>query len=238
MAQILIITGVAIFGILGSVHLYFTFFTNKFDPHDLSMKNAMMLRFSILTIAITGLLNPAMPLLASEVDQSKEKMLAQEARALIKTYAGQLKSALSQSIKKDGAIAAINVCARMSPKISFKLSEDSSWTINRTSLKPRNSANEPDAWEQSVMEKFLKQQQNGEVLHSIEHFELTENDTIFRYMKAIPTGQLCLTCHGTNIASDLKEAIAVYYPDDKATDFKMGDMRGAFTLQKDLTEKE
>ncbi len=41
MAQILIITGAAIFGILGSVHLIYTFFTNKFDPYDLSAKDAM-----------------------------------------------------------------------------------------------------------------------------------------------------------------------------------------------------
>lgn len=186
--------------------------------------------------ASAGLLNMTTPLLASETKPSNEAHLAQEARGMIKNYAGQLKSALTQAIKKDGAIAAIGVCARLSPEISYYLSEDSPWTINRTSLKVRNSASEPDAWELAVMEDFLKRQQNGEELKSIDHFELTEKGTSFRYMKAIPTAHLCLICHGENIAPDLKKQIADYYPDDRATGFKLGDMRGAFTLQKDLTE--
>lgn len=176
------------------------------------------------------------PLFASETSQPDTKALVQEARTLIKDYAGQLKAALVQSMKKDGAVAAIDVCARKSPEISFKLSEDNPWTISRTSLKTRNSGSKPDAWEQSIMESFLKRQQNGEDLKAIDHYELTEKGTLFRYMKAIPTDSICLTCHGNDISPDIKKQIAKYYPDDKATGFKAGDMRGAFILQKDLSE--
>lgn len=49
MAQVLIITGAAIFGFLGTVHLLYTFFTNKFDPYDLSVKDAMIGTSPILT---------------------------------------------------------------------------------------------------------------------------------------------------------------------------------------------
>lgn len=49
MAQNLIIIGAAIFGILGSIHLFYTFFTNKFDPYDLSVKQAMMSTSPILS---------------------------------------------------------------------------------------------------------------------------------------------------------------------------------------------
>ncbi len=49
MAQILIITGAAIFGLLGTVHLIYTFFTNKFDPYDLSAKDAMQGTSLVLT---------------------------------------------------------------------------------------------------------------------------------------------------------------------------------------------
>lgn len=41
MAQILIITGAAIYGLLGSLHLFYTLFSDKFDPHDLAVKEAM-----------------------------------------------------------------------------------------------------------------------------------------------------------------------------------------------------
>ncbi len=39
--QILLITGAAIFGILGTLHLYYTFFTNKFTTRDRKVVEAM-----------------------------------------------------------------------------------------------------------------------------------------------------------------------------------------------------
>ncbi|MCG9760892.1 MULTISPECIES: LIC_13387 family protein [Pseudoalteromonas] len=41
MDQILIIIGVSIFGALGSIHLVYTFFTEKFNPHDAAVVAAM-----------------------------------------------------------------------------------------------------------------------------------------------------------------------------------------------------
>jgi len=41
MAQVLLITGSLIFGTLGSIHLFYTFFTHKFDPRDIDVKYAM-----------------------------------------------------------------------------------------------------------------------------------------------------------------------------------------------------
>ncbi|WP_339863618.1 LIC_13387 family protein [Paremcibacter congregatus] len=41
MSQILLIIGAGIFGLLGSLHLIYTFFTPKFDSHDPAIKAAM-----------------------------------------------------------------------------------------------------------------------------------------------------------------------------------------------------
>ena len=49
MAQILIITGAAIFGILGAIHLLYTFFTNNFDAYDSSVSEAMKTSSLVLT---------------------------------------------------------------------------------------------------------------------------------------------------------------------------------------------
>ena len=49
MAQILLIIGASIFGILGTVHLLYTFFTNKFEAHDSSVTEAMKRTSPILT---------------------------------------------------------------------------------------------------------------------------------------------------------------------------------------------
>ena len=53
-------------------------------------------------------------------------------------------------------------------------------------------------------------------------------------MKAIPTGKLCTKCHGTELKPEVKAKLAEFYPDDKATGFNKGDLRGAFVVTKDL----
>ena len=64
----------------------------------------------------------------------------------------------------------------------------------------------------------------------------TEDGT-FRYMKAIPTGGVCLACHGEKIAQPIAAKLDSLYPDDQARGFKQGELRGAFTLSKKLQEK-
>ena len=49
-------------------------------------------------------------------------------------------------------------------------------------------------------------------------------------MKAIPTGKPCLTCHGAEIKSNIVAKINELYPYDKAKNFKVGDIRGAFSV--------
>jgi len=54
----------------------------------------------------------------------------------------------------------------------------------------------------------------------------------FRCTKAIPTAaEPCLTCHGSGLDPALKPEIErLLYPDDQATSFKAGELRGAFTV--------
>jgi hypothetical protein len=56
----------------------------------------------------------------------------------------------------------------------------------------------------------------------------------FRFMKAIPTGEVCLACHGSSIAPAIAATLDEAYPDDQARGYKLGDVRGAFTLSKPL----
>lgn len=47
--QILLITGATIFGILGTIHLLYTFFTNKFDAFDQTVTDSMRDTSPVLT---------------------------------------------------------------------------------------------------------------------------------------------------------------------------------------------
>jgi hypothetical protein len=47
--QILIVLGAAVFGLLGAMHLFYTFFTNKFDARDPTASAAMKATSPVLT---------------------------------------------------------------------------------------------------------------------------------------------------------------------------------------------
>ena len=49
MENVLIVVGAAIFGVLGGMHLIYTFFTNKFEAYDSSVTEAMKGTSPILT---------------------------------------------------------------------------------------------------------------------------------------------------------------------------------------------
>jgi hypothetical protein len=49
----------------------------------------------------------------------------------------------------------------------------------------------------------------------------------------IPTGAMCLNCHGTKdgIPADVVSALEEKYPGDQATGFEEGDLRGWFWVE-------
>ncbi|HQF31154.1 MAG TPA: DUF3365 domain-containing protein, partial [Hyphomicrobiales bacterium] len=60
---------------------------------------------------------------------------------------------------------------------------------------------------------------------------------LFRLVKAIPTGEVCLNCHGgAEVKAETAEMLAKYYPEDQARGFTLGQMRGVFTLSREVTD--
>jgi len=160
------------------------------------------------------------------------KQRAQASKAAVQEFMGQLKGELQAAMKSAGPIHAVDVCHKKAPQIASQLSEKYAWDISRTSLQARNPDNQPDAWEQSVLQQFESRKAKGEAVKPMAYFEAVEQNgkPVFRFMKAIPTGEVCLACHGDNIAPALKAKIDELYPADKASGFKQGDIRGAFSI--------
>jgi len=160
----------------------------------------------------------------------------EEARGLVKQFMGELKPALKKGMQKGGPVNAIEVCHTKAPQIAQTLSQKSDWEINRVSLKPRGATAKPDAWEKEVLQKFDQQLTEGVAIQKIEFSQtiIMNGQKQYRYMKAIPTGKLCLNCHGTDIQPSVKKAIGKYYPQDQATGYTKGQIRGAFSFTKTL----
>ena len=129
----------------------------------------------------------------------------------------------SHQTEADKAKAAIR-------ELAVALKTELGLLLSRVSLKNRNPANLPNEWQIAVLEGFEQQKAAGKDISSLVWSETVEIDgkQEFRFMKAIPTGPVCLNCHGTNLSPDVSRILADLYPMDRATGYREGDIRGAF----------
>ena len=189
---------------------------------------------SILVIATS--------LLAATPAWSDDAALAafrDEARTASADFGKRLGGELKKAMGAGGPEAAIGVCKDVAPAISSDLSRQKGWKVSRVSLKARDPLlGLPDAWEQKVLMDFDKRVAGGEKPETLEFAEEVSEPQgkSLRYMKAIPTQELCLTCHGPADAlpEGLRKKLSAEYPHDKATGYAVGQVRGAFTFKKPL----
>lgn len=181
---------------------------------------------------LTVLLAAALPAVGPAAETSDADAV-NRARAAAKDLGERLKGELVAAIKSGGPVTAIQVCNTVAGELADEISKQHELTVGRTSLRVRNAKNAPDAYERKVLEEFLEKASSGADLSKLEHFDLvSENgDKTFRYMKAIPmAAEPCLACHGTELKPEVKAEISRLYPEDQATGFKPGELRGAFTI--------
>jgi hypothetical protein len=159
-------------------------------------------------------------------------------RAAVKEFAASLQGELSTAIKSGGAVNAIEVCKTKAPAIAADISRKHGWKIARTSLRLRNPKNAPDAWEIKVLNDFEARKAKGEDPAQMEYWELilSQRKKEYRYMKAIamPADSPCLTCHGDKIDPAVDARLKALYPQDQATGYQQGDIRGAFTIRQPM----
>lgn len=177
------------------------------------------------------------PAQAVEVNAQDKKALVEEAKGAVQALGGTLKGELQKAMKSGGPINALEVCNTRAPEIAAAVSADKNFQVSRVSLKNRNAEmGKANAWQVRVLEDFETRKKAGEAPAALAYSEVVEQGDRqeFRFMKAIPTGTLCLTCHGTNISPAIQSKLTELYPQDKATGYKEGDLRGAFVVVKSL----
>ena len=157
-----------------------------------------------------------------------------EAKAAIKELAISLKKSLKTVLKGSGPIAAVEYCNIAALDITDRVSLDKGITLKRTSLKVRNIANVASSWERNILNKFEKRKVLGESIGTIDYQEVyldNNNKSFFRYMKAMPTGEVCMTCHGSNIKKPLQIIINELNINNLFFLNSISDIRGAFAIQ-------
>jgi len=170
---------------------------------------------------------------STSIDFDTEK---QRSMAAVKAFATSLQAELKKGLKEGGATNAITVCNTRAGLIAMNVSEKQNLTIKRVSLKNRNPDNVPNEWQKQILENFENRKLRVEPVAELTYADVAETVTgkQFRFMKAIPTKAICITCHGENISSEVKDRLDQLYPNDKARGFRPGDIRGAFVVTRDL----
>ncbi len=180
-----------------------------------------------LTIIITALLLPVSVFADKNMSTDVDTRLI-HSRQAVRMFADALMAELKYALGEGGPGRAIKVCNIEAPQIAKDVSDAHRWQVGRTALRYRNPDNAPDAWEEAVLRQFEQRLAQGEAIKKMEYAEETEAG--YRYMKAIPTKPLCLTCHGDKLNEEVQTTLNEVYPDDNATGFKVGDIRGAFSI--------
>jgi hypothetical protein len=187
------------------------------------------MRFDLMALLMVFMISSVM---ANDHQQDIHK---KEAQQLVQQFVGQLKPQLKKAMQEGGPTLAIESCATRAPTIADALAAESGWTVRRVSLKTRNASRaEPDEWERAVLIKFDQRQTAGELPPTI-NFSETRGD-YYRYMQAQGVEPVCLVCHGEQLSAPVKEILDEYYPDEQATGYSLGQLRGAISLTKPLAQ--
>ena len=152
-----------------------------------------------------------------------------ESNELIQHLAQNLKKTLVNAIKTRGLVGAVEQCNIEAPIISQNISTKN-LKVSRIAIKNRNLKNKANFEQEEVLKFFEQEISLGKSPKNL--FKVLETKDSIQYLKPIVTGNVCLACHGSNVSGDLKAKIKKLYPNDLATGFEEGSLRGAFLVVK------
>jgi hypothetical protein len=166
------------------------------------------------------------------------KEVIQTGKETSKTLLQTLGKNMKAHMKKGGPMDALNFCANkaysLTESVNKKLKDGVS--VKRISLKERSSINRAEADEAKVLKAMQTLKDANVVLPK--HMVQKVSKDVYKFYKPLVINKgVCLKCHGDIQNKNLKDAIAKRYPQDKATGYKMGDLRGAIVVTIDKSKK-
>lgn len=141
--------------------------------------------------------------------------------ALAQTLMGRMKEVFAA----EGPTGAIRVCRQEAQELTASIGSERGVEIGRTSHRLRNPANAPRAW----VEPFLADAAGAKASET-SPVVVDLGDRV-GMLKPIGLADLCLDCHGADLAAEVREEIEASYPEDLATGFAAGDLRGFFWVE-------
>ncbi len=175
---------------------------------------------------------PAAPAQRSAPDETGAEQKAERAA---KELGSTLRHELMQALANGEPAAALDVCSTRAQTIAREVAEQSGARVGRSSLRLRNRANLPPAWVKSWLDEQGERSAAG--VKGFTRIDDTPDGKVARFLAPIVVDGACLTCHGPGetLAPRVSALLEERYPDDAATGYAAGDLRGALWAEVDVT---
>lgn len=138
------------------------------------------------------------------------------------TLFGKLSTRLLTEMSRRGPAEAVEVCHKIAPQLAQEVGQSHGVRIGRTGVRLRNPQNVPPEWAKPLLESLPTEPVFA---------ELPDQSTgaVFPIVLKVQ----CLTCHGPEdrMADDILAKLKELYPEDRATGFQEGDLRGWFWVE-------
>jgi len=144
---------------------------------------------------------------------------------------------LQSALQSGGVENAISFCNLNAMPLVDSLSKKYGAVIKRVSLKVRNPKDVPTELEREILEAYEYQMKNSAEMKS--NVQAMGEDQYLFTKPILVENALCLTCHGTfenGLTQETDDFIKSKYPEDKATGYEIGDLRGMWSIT--FPEKE
>lgn len=129
---------------------------------------------------------------------------------------------LKTAMENGGPAAAVGVCRTEARTIAVAVANTQAIELGRTSHRLRNPANAPRPWARAVVDG------SAGVKAAAERLRVVDLGDRVGVLRPIGTAEMCVRCHGpaADVRRNLGAALAAAYPQDRATEFAPGDLRG------------
>lgn len=167
----------------------------------------------------------------ADVDDATRTRVIAAASPAASTLAETLSGELMAAVSEGGPAHAIGFCAEEALALTDSVAADlgDGWQVKRTAQRTRNPANAPDDLEADALDRFHAAEVDGD---GLEELVQRTPDGGFRYYRPLRIAPLCAECHGARdeLEPAVLEAIDERYPDDEATGYTEGELRGLIRI--------
>lgn len=157
----------------------------------------------------------------------------ERARGVATALGGDLMAMLTRELARGGPGAAIAVCAD-SAQERTRSHQQEGIRVRRVGTRVRNPSNTPDSLEAAVLTAFAADLGAGRLPAETSLVQPAPGGGHeVRYLRPVRVQEQCLACHGpaSQLAPEVRALLATRYPADSATDYAVGDLRGAISVR-------